>query len=314
MVIEAQLSAIGSILISAWFMAKHLKHYSSPHLQVHILRILLIVPVVAFSSLISLVGLQSNSSMEAIRSCYEGYALYQFKHLIVEYVGSDQKVLDLFENRQRVESFLCIGPKKFVLSPQFYRRVNQGILQFVIVRPVTGLIAAALDRYSISHHIGLSLNSAYLSIAFVNNLSVSVSLYCLVLLYSILHDQLQPHQPLQKFLCIKGLLFFAFWQNCLVELMLRTGLLHDTHQCEKLQSSLLCYESVFFALAFSLSFSYKEFQQPVEYEPIIKSISNVLSMNDVIKDINHSFMTSASSYHTELEPLEDAPLITNLST
>lgn len=305
----AHLCATSSWLVSVWFIAKHLQHYSSPRLQVHILRILLMVPVVAFTSWLSLIGLQSASSMEAFRSCYEGYALYQFKQLIVEYLGSEQKVIDLLEDKQRLDSLLCFGPKKFDLTQQFYRRVSQGILQFVIVRPVTGLIAAGLDRFSLSHSIGLSLSTVHLTLAFVNNVSVSVSLYSLVLLYSALHEHLQMHRPLQKFLCIKGLLFFAFWQSCLVELLLRTGVLHDFHQCEQLQSTLLCYESIFFAFAFSLSFSYKEFQRPKQQEPIIKSLTNVslrqvLSVNDVIKDFNSSFMTSTSSYDSEMEPLK----------
>jgi hypothetical protein len=273
------------------------------------------VPIVAFSAWVALLEVQSTAAMEAVRSCYEGYALYQFKQLIVEYLGKDQKVLELLEAKQRMENHFCLGPQKYTLTPQFYRRLNQGILQFVVVRPVTGLVAAVLPHLAIAHQDELSLSSVYLWLAFVNNVSVSVSLYCLVLFYSALHDRLQQHQPLQKFLCIKGLLFFAYWQSCLIELLLRTGVLQDPHECEVIHNTLLCYESAFFALAFGWSFSYREFEQTHRYEPIIKSLSNVsgrqvLSVNDVIKDFNSSFMTSASSYPTEMEPLEDAPLIT----
>lgn len=44
------------------------------------------------------------------------------------------------------------------------------------------------------------------------NISVSLALYSLVVFYHVFAKELAPHNPLAKFMCIKGIVFFCFWQ------------------------------------------------------------------------------------------------------
>jgi hypothetical protein len=60
----------------------------------------------------------------------------------------------------------------------------------------------------------LGIYPSWLSWTFtiILNISVSVALYSLVLFYHVFAKELAPHKPLAKFLCIKGVVFFCFWQ------------------------------------------------------------------------------------------------------
>ena len=71
-------------------------------------------------------------------------------------------------------------------------------------------------------------------ISMVLNVSVSLAMYSLVLFYHLFATELAPHKPLAKILCIKGVVFFSFWQvgiyaslwllSCFAARMLKTGM------------------------------------------------------------------------------------------
>ena len=50
-----------------------------------------------------------------------------------------------------------------------------------------------------------------------------VALYCLIWLYIILKDDLAPFKPLAKFLVVKSVVFFTFWQGIGINIMVRVG-------------------------------------------------------------------------------------------
>ena len=45
------------------------------------------------------------------------------------------------------------------------------------------------------------------------------ALYCLVTFYVALSEELQPHNPLLKFVIVKAVVFFCFWQVSLPPLL-----------------------------------------------------------------------------------------------
>lgn len=63
------------------------------------------------------------------------------------------------------------------------------------------------------------LGSGYPYILFINNFSQCWALYCLVLLYEATAEELAPLKPLAKFLCVKGVVFFTFWQQAMLAVM-----------------------------------------------------------------------------------------------
>merc|ERR1712216_1008081 len=63
--------------------------------------------------------------------------------------------------------------------------------------------------------MGFKRGFAYL--VFLTNISQTVAIYCLVYIYLALKHELLRHNPLGKFLCIKAVVFFSFWQTCFFE-------------------------------------------------------------------------------------------------
>jgi len=57
------------------------------------------------------------------------------------------------------------------------------------------------------------------------NISIASALYCLVKLYYAVEDDLKEWNPLRKFLCIKGIIFFTFWQGFTIQVLCSAGVI-----------------------------------------------------------------------------------------
>jgi len=55
--------------------------------------------------------------------------------------------------------------------------------------------------------------SAYLYIAIIYNISISLALYALLMFYCATKEQLQPFDPVLKFLTVKSVVFLSYWQG-----------------------------------------------------------------------------------------------------
>lgn len=120
--------------------------------------------------------------------------------------------------------------------------------QFVVIRPICSILMISLQL--------LGLYSSWVSWTFtiILNISVSLALYSLVLFYHVFAKELAPHKPLAKFLCIKGIVFFCFWQGVVLDILVALGIIRSHHFWldvehieEALQDALVCVEMVFFS-------------------------------------------------------------------
>lgn len=55
----------------------------------------------------------------------------------------------------------------------------------------------------------------------------AVSMYFLVLFYHVTQKELKPFNPVSKFLCIKLVIMFAFWQGIIMALLGWFGVLNE---------------------------------------------------------------------------------------
>jgi len=139
----------------------------------------------------------------------------------------------------------------------------------VVIRPVCSTLMIALQL------IGFYPSWLSWTFTIIVNFSVSLALYSLVIFYHVFAKELAPHNPLAKFLCIKGIVFFVFWQVmfALISKPLKTrflmfGYTHKILLILKLQGIAL---DILVAMGFIKSHHFW-----LEVEQIQEAIQNVL--------------------------------------
>ena len=120
---------------------------------------------------------------------------------------------------------LKLQPRTVRLNHRTLKLLKYWTWQFVVIRPVCSILMITLQI--------LGIYPSWLSWTFtiILNISVSLALYSLVIFYHVFAKELAPHKPLAKFMCIKGIVFFCFWQVKLCSLLrififLRAHLVH----------------------------------------------------------------------------------------
>ena len=147
-----------------------------------------------------------------------------------------------------------------------------------------------------------STNVAFPYIILVNNLSQFMAMYCLVLFYKANRDELKPMKPIPKFLCIKAVIFFSFFQGVVINILTYFGFIKNIFGSEegegyqllssKLQNFLICIEMFLAALAHHYSFPHKDFHIviPLYSHPNSGSWYNrlltMLDISDVQQDVS----------------------------
>jgi len=144
--------------------------------------------------------------------------------------------------------------------------------------------------------------------------SVTLSLYYLVLFYQILHVELAYARPLLKFLSIKGVLFFTFWQSVAIYLFKRPllsvfGPINE-HRAELiiavLECLLVCFEMVVLSVMTTVAFSYKDFKEMQKTGWLLEEQSMMdlgkRLMNNVVSE---SFVTTLEDLRELGDPLQN---------
>jgi hypothetical protein len=97
-------------------------------------------------------------------------------------------------------------PRTVRLEHKTLKLLKYWTWQFVVIRPVCSILIITLQL------LGMYPSWVSWTFTIILNFSVSMALYALVLFYHLFAKELAPHKPLAKFLCIKGIVFFSFWQ------------------------------------------------------------------------------------------------------
>ena len=84
-------SAIATV-VSFYNVYRHLVNYTHPNLQKYIVRIIIIVPVYAVASSLSLRFEGHSLWFEVVRDVYEAFVVYSFLCLLLVYVGGGQRL------------------------------------------------------------------------------------------------------------------------------------------------------------------------------------------------------------------------------
>ena len=199
-----------SLVVSCITVNRHLVHWSKPRTQGQIIRIVLVCPIYALASLLSLVVSEAASVyVETVRDLFEAFVIYTFLALVLEYAGGEAacvaKICHLPPLRHPLGPCLArllpAMPRNHVLL----RKCKQGTLQFVLVKPLmafTGLIAALAGAYSDPTYQACVL--------LVYNVSYTLALYWLFVVYLATKSVIARHSPVAKFVAVKGIVFATY--------------------------------------------------------------------------------------------------------
>jgi hypothetical protein len=154
---------------------------------------------------------------------------------------------------------------------------KHGVLQYVVVKTIASVLTFVFQSMDVYGEGLFEWNVAYPYLAFVLNCSVMYALYCLVKLFHAINDELRhpiDWHPLGKFLCVKGVVFFTWWQGVIIFYLKAHGIIDDIGSWtgEQVANGLIdyciCIEMVGFSIAHAYTFTYEEYLPATVQEAI----------------------------------------------
>ncbi|XP_063757345.1 transmembrane protein 184C-like [Eleginops maclovinus] len=268
-----------TIPISLWGILQHIVHYTQPELQRPIIRILWMVPIYSLDSLhpppqwlaLRYPGLAIY--VDTCRECYEAYVIYNFLVFLLSFLSNQYPSLVLMLEVQQQQPHLpplCCCPP-WPMGEVLLFRCKLGVLQYTVVRPVTTVIAL-----------------------------YTFAMYCLLLLYRALREELTPIRPAGKFLCVKLVVFVSFWQAVLIAFLVKVGVISPEHTWDwdsvedvatglqivvLVQDFIICIEMFLAAIAHHYTFTYKPYVQEAEEGSCFDSFLAMWDLSDIRADV-----------------------------
>lgn len=227
---------LASIVLSAILIMRHVNEWSKPYQQRNILIIICMTPLFAIDSFIGLLELEAGEIvahvLDMVKECYEAVVLNAFLMLMYDLCGLSKNITHIPDEMKGRELHVPF-PLNLILSdkhPHFdlkwLHRLHWWTIQFLILRPILSIVEFILvDIYpnDYSKIIGIV-------IAIILNVSTTTAVYALLTFYHAFEVELAPYRPLAKFICIKGVVFFATWQGVVLKLLVYFGILHEGHR------------------------------------------------------------------------------------
>ncbi|KAF4317031.1 hypothetical protein BBO99_00008298 [Phytophthora kernoviae] len=279
-------------LLSVYNIVQHLAHYSRPQLQRYIVRILVIVPVYAMGSLLSLTFVNQALYFDSIRDCYEAFVVYSFLALVLSFAGGESVCVLKMQGEPDIRH---PWPLNRCLDPvgrdgRLLRSCKRATLQFVFIKPIFAALSLLMLACGKYHTLAYQL-----ILVVVYNISYSMALYGLWVFYLATKHILQPFNPVIKFFAVKSVVFLTFWQSSLLSFV--PGITNE--QSFAWKDFILCLEMVLFAVIHLAAFNSNQFKKNLDRLPdseVLKNMKEVLSLSDIVADAYHNFMPSYRDY------------------
>ncbi|CAN6554481.1 unnamed protein product [Malus baccata var. baccata] len=231
-----------TLSLSIYLVFEHLSAYKNPEEQKFLIGVVLMVPCYAIESLVSFLNPSISVYCEILRDCYESFAMYCFGRYLVACLGGEERTIEFMEREGRASSKTPLlehssergtvkhpFPVNYILKPWklgqwFYQVVKFGIVQYMLIKSLSAIVAVILEAFDVYCEGDFNLGCGYIYIAVVLNFSQSWALYCLVQFYTVTKDGLARIKPLAKFLTFKSIVFLTWWQGVAIALLYSLGL------------------------------------------------------------------------------------------
>lgn len=151
---------------------------------------------------------------------------------------------------------------------EFLLKCKYGVIQYVLVKTLATVATAVLQPFGLYGEGEFTWFKGYAYVSTVMTFSQCWALYCLVFFYHATSEDLKHPvnwRPMGKFLCVKGVVFFTWWQGLLIEMLRSYHVIRDIGKwsgddvASGLQDYLICVEMFCFAIAHSYTFTHLEY-------------------------------------------------------
>jgi len=237
-------------------------------------RILAVVPIFAVNAWVSLLVESSRkhwaSPLSYIRELYESVAMLSFMQFVLACLGGPVELAQTLRRERGGgpdELVQHAGLLKHVLrpyrvGPDLVARVSTGILQYVAISLALFTLNCMIWRPPWDQRLPWFHESrVYVEavIRIVKAVSCGWAMYNLAMFYHQVHSHLEPFSPVLKFLSIKGVIFFTFWQSIVIFVLGRLEVIPNNPTDDSghvwsqrdisagIQHFLICLEMVIFA-------------------------------------------------------------------
>ncbi|EKX41908.1 hypothetical protein GUITHDRAFT_158176 [Guillardia theta CCMP2712] len=255
------------MLISTSLILRHLDYYACPDTQKYVVRILFMAPIYAVDSLLALTFVGwATTYIDVFRDCYEAFTIYNFLKLLIVLLGGERAVIEMLEKKPQMQMIFPLHwLEPWEMGAEMFYSCKYGALQYVLVKPTCALITFVSGAAGIYGPNTFSLARLHFYVFFFSNMSQMWALYCLLMFYLTLKDELGPYNPVLKFFIVKAVVFFCFWQGMLLGLLAYLGYIPASGSfssdsiVEAIQELLVCVEMVVVSLLFHYAFPVEEF-------------------------------------------------------
>ena len=232
----------------------------------------MLIPVSSLAAWMKTVDPVRHFLYESIFDFWEALVVYSFFMLILSYAGGEHI---WFTSTMVTHPDGLAHPWPFskfyppmALDAKFMRNCKRACLQFVLCKPLMVFIGLIQQLF---HVYDSSFSVAFRNIVY--NITYTVALYALGLLYMTMHHHpgLVGKKPIAKFLTVKTVIFFTFWQRYLI--------LMAPHAEEmNLEEVVICIEMLLFSLPINfVAFSWKEFRTPSLPKGVVAKMTRVFN-------------------------------------
>ncbi|KAF9290982.1 hypothetical protein BGZ68_005569 [Mortierella alpina] len=303
--IAAGVFTVISTIISLVLIYRHLQYYTKPNQQRYIVRMLLMVPIYSITSWFSFVYVREAVYYETIRVLYEAFVIASFLILMLQYLGEsreDQK--RALKKHRKTERWLfpmcCL--KYNPSRPHFLQYMKWGILQYVPLNVIGTLLTVVLQAYGYYCESSWNPKFGHVWIMIINFTSVTLATYFLIMFYLTIRVDLKDYSPFYKFMAVKLVVFFSFWQSVVIEGLVWFGLIKATTYWSTndisvgINALLIDFEMVFFAFMHVKAFSYEPYIPKIR-NPDLPPLEETIDEDNPDKEYKNDTNNNSSNDH-----------------
>lgn len=147
------------------------------------MRIILMIPIYAIFSALSLLFPTWQFFFGTVRDTYESFVLYMFFMLMIAYCGGEGQLLRSLKSKRYKGAHpfpMCWLPT-FPLDTDFYLRCKRWVLQCALIKPICSFIAMILAPTGLYREGHFTIDNVYTYTCILVNFSLTWALYYLVL-------------------------------------------------------------------------------------------------------------------------------------